>query len=99
MPILNLQTVKSHLRIDSNDEDSLLNVYIAAAESHAEEYLNRPLQPWNEENDPVPATIIQALLLAVGDFYENREAVSENPYNKNPAFASLLNWHRLELGI
>lgn len=35
------QTAKDHLRIDSTDEDSLVDLYIAAATDYAEEYTGR----------------------------------------------------------
>lgn len=101
MPVVvDLATAKAHLRVDHSDEDSLITGYIEAAEAHASEYMGRPLDPWNEDEDPAPATVKQAILLAVGDFYENREAANqEKAYEVNPAFRSLLNWHRLGMGI
>ncbi|MBS0878584.1 MULTISPECIES: head-tail connector protein [unclassified Tatumella] len=74
-----VEEVRLHCRIDDDAEDSLLTAYITAAASRAGNYLNRTLYA-----DEVPDTdsdglliageIKQALLLAVGFWYGNREA-------------------------
>lgn len=98
--VVTLQTAKAHLRVDFSDDDALITSYIDAAEAHASDYLNRALTPWDATGNPVPQSVVQAILLAVGDFYENREAASqEAAYNTNPAFQRLLNFHRLDMGI
>ena len=40
---ITLATLKAHLRIDSDDENSLLNTYITAARSYIESYCGTPL--------------------------------------------------------
>jgi hypothetical protein len=78
MAILDLDTVKKHLRVFHSDEDAEIGLYRDAAESIITEYLDRevvavgaaPAQP-----DGVTATpaIISAILLVTGDLYEVRE--------------------------
>jgi len=64
--VLTLEEIKEYLRIDGEEEDSLLTALYAAAKEHCENYLQAPLP--NE----VPTPIKQALLILVGHFYEQR---------------------------
>ena len=100
MSITTLSEAKAHLRVIGNEEDALIQGYIDAAEAHVSKWLNRPLSPWNDDGDPVPTNVKQAILLAVGDFYEVRESsiLGENRVS-NPAFEYLLHFERAELGI
>lgn len=70
--------------------------------SHASQYIDRPI-PWADESGelvPVPPDVKAAILLIIGDLYENREGqfvgaqVSENQTVQN-----LLHFHRVGLGI
>ncbi|MGI6711878.1 MAG: head-tail connector protein [Bacillota bacterium] len=64
-----LNTVKSHLRIDHDLEDDLLTVYMAAAVDFAVTFLGKPLADFEE----VPATVKAGLLLHTAMLYEDRE--------------------------
>ena len=83
-----LFAVKDHLRIESSDEDTLLQSYLDAATASVADYLGQSLP------DPVPAPVEAAILLRVGDLYENREAQTDRPLTANAAFAQLLNPYR-----
>ena len=70
--------------------------------SHASQYIDRPI-PWTDESGelvPVPPDVKAAILLIIGDLYENREGhfvgvqVAENQTVQN-----LLHFHRVGLGI
>lgn len=70
--------------------------------SHASQYIDRPI-PWADESGelvPVPPDVKAAILLIIGDLYENREGqfvgvqVAENQTVQN-----LLHFHRVGLGI
>lgn len=90
MALLDLAVVKRHLRILHDDEDAVIGVYQAAAESIVVEYLDRVVVssgtslPGEGETgyDPtaieVTPAITAAVLLLVGDLYENREADAES---------------------
>lgn len=99
--LVNTSEAKTHLRVDGSFEDAYIDALIEAAESHAQAYLNRPLVPWTEDSPPAqtPLAVKQAVLMMIGDMYENREAQSEKPYNSNPTVQSLLHFHRIELGV
>lgn len=54
----------------------------------------------SEPDDFVPPSVIQAILLLVGDYYENRTAgIVGTIHAENPAVVNLLNFHRIGLGI
>ena len=63
---LGLAEVKAFLRIDGEEENSLLATFLAAAQEHTENYLNASLPA------EVPTPIKQAVLLLVSHFYEQR---------------------------
>ena len=63
---LTLTEIKEYLRIDGEEENSLLTALLSAALSHSENYLQAPLP--SETSTPVK----QALLILIGHFYEQR---------------------------
>ena len=79
-----LPTAKAHLRVTSSDEDSLIGLYVDAAEEHAEKWCDR------EFGTPLPYSVTAAVLLIVGGLYENREALVPTQLNANPAVEALL---------
>lgn len=71
-----LTDAKLYLRVEDTDEDTLITNLIAAATERAENFLKRPI-PWQDDdgNDvDVPASVQAAILLFLGDLYNNREA-------------------------
>lgn len=104
MPVVTLDQVKKHLRLCLNDaeENDHLDLIISAAVSHASQYIDRPI-PWTDQAGelvPVPPDVKAAILLIIGDLYENREGqfvgvqVAENQTVQN-----LLHFHRVGLGV
>ena len=63
---LTLTEIKEYLRIDGEEENSLLTALLSAALSHSENYLQAPLP------SETPTPIKQALLILIGHFYEQR---------------------------
>lgn len=96
--------VKQHLRLSLDDdaEDGMLDLYIDAAEECVSQFLNRPI-PWNDEAGQtvdVPKSVIAAVLLTIGDLYENREgAILGTIYTANPTVRNLLNPYRVLMGV
>jgi len=68
-----LATVKEHLRLETDDEDTTLVIYLAAAEGHLASV------GVDMEADPMPAPLMAAVLLLTGHLYENREASGTTP--------------------
>lgn len=78
-----IEELRVQCRIDSDDvtEDQVLELYCSAAKRRAENYINRTLHdnsvPENDSEGLVISPDIKlALMLAVGFWYENREAQS-----------------------
>lgn len=81
--MIDLSIVKVHLRVDGDDDDGLIEGYVAAAISAFETWTNRKLVA---EGQPLPDPVGRALvitqsirqgaLLLVGHWYANRESVA-----------------------
>lgn len=80
--MIDLGTVKAHLRVDGDEEDILIQGYTEAAFSTFELWTNRTLIP---ESEPLPDPVGNALeiskairqgaLMLIGHWYANRESV------------------------
>lgn len=97
MATVTLAEAKLHLRastyVDSPDpEDTLINIYIAAADDYIRNFLDR-------EIIPNKSAIKAAALLIVADLYENREGSGEKEIKENPAVMRLLFPYRRNLGV
>ena len=70
--------------------------------SHASQYIDRPI-PWTDQAGelvPAPPDVKAAILLIIGDLYENREGLIVGTIvSTNPAVQNLLHFHRVGLGI
>lgn len=53
----------------------------------------------SEPSDPVPKSVVQAILLLVCDYYENRTVGVAGAFNTNPAADNLLWQNRIGMGI
>ena len=92
MAIISLSEAKEHLRVDQNNEDTLIQIYINAADEYIANYLNSASYPKNN-------AIKAAALLVVGGLYENREQYGEAEIKENPAVKNLLYPYRVRLGL
>lgn len=91
-PFVGRELVKQHLRVDHNDEDALIDAYIAAAIAHIDgpdSYLGCDFSAY----EATPPAVTTALLLMVGDLYANRE--SGRGVVVGPAAARLLAPYRV----
>ncbi len=104
LKILTLEQIKAQLRLepDDNSEDSELLLYGLASEQAVSNHINRNLYHVMppEIDDPtgmlVTHNIIVAMLLMVGQLYENREATSERTIKEVPiAYSYLLEKYRV----
>ncbi|QKC99184.1 head-tail connector protein [Mesorhizobium sp. NZP2298] len=85
MSLLDIDLVKKHLRLDFLDDDDTIAAYQAAAETIVTEYVDREVyaeggEPSGDDGTAIEVTpaITAAVLLLVGDLYENREADPES---------------------
>ncbi|MGE8338556.1 head-tail connector protein [Pseudomonas laurylsulfatiphila] len=76
--MLDLARVKLHLRVDGDEEDSIITGYLDAAKAHVAMHCDRVLVetvPVEPEEMGLTPDVEQAILLLVGHWYANREAV------------------------
>ena len=78
MSIVTLPEVKEHLRYDTDDNDSNLNIYIKAAENAVLNYVTDKF-----ENNVYPDAVKHAVLLMVGLFDVDREPSKESVVTDN----------------
>ena len=88
MTTVTLDEAKLHLRVDQDFEDDYITSLILAAEGHVSMYLGDDLP------DPMPASIKAAVLLLVGDLYENRERQGDRTLTEGTAYTLLLGPYR-----
>jgi len=107
MSIVTLERAKAHVYATHDADDELLQHYIDAAEDYAAQFMGREsLDELLEEvyseppSEPVlPASVEQAVLLLVGDYYALREAqVTGTILVQNPAAEALLHFYRVGMG-
>ena len=90
--MLTLAETKLHLRVDHDDEDTLITALMDTATAACADYLNVAAA---DLVAAVPAPIKSAALLLVGSLYEHRESQGDRQLYKNPAFEALLNPYRV----
>ncbi|MEX2903728.1 head-tail connector protein [Pseudomonas rhodesiae] len=77
--MIDLARVKLHLRVDDDEEDSLIGGYIEAAKSHVAMHCDRELveaAPVGPDQMGITPDVEQAILLLVGHWFANREGVA-----------------------
>lgn len=81
--------IKTHLRIEHNDEDGYLSALIAAAQATAEDFCRRSFA------EEMPEPVRLAIYLYVGFMYTYRESADQSAYRAmKQAFDALLWPHR-----
>ena len=90
MKFLTLDYIKKQLRIDWSEEDTLLDEYGMAAETTVLNLLNRKYYDLVEQYGEVPAPLVQAAMLLVGQSYQHREAASAQNMSSVPYAFDLL---------
>lgn len=77
---ITLEQAKKHLNVDSifKDDDLYILDLITVAEDSVSQHLDRPLCELEDANGILPASVVHAMLLMVGNLYANREPVSQS---------------------
>jgi uncharacterized phage protein (predicted DNA packaging) len=85
MKYLTLEDIKKHLNIDTEfvDDDDYLNALGDVAETMVARHIDHDLSDL-EEDGVLPAPIIHACKLLIGNMYMNRESVTFSSINKIP---------------
>ena len=83
--VVTTDEVKTHLRIQQDEEDGYISVLIAQAQAAAEDYCRVQF------SDPAPEPVRLAVLLMVSHYYENRDNPDKQVYvTMRIAFENLL---------
>lgn len=92
MAIVSLSEAKEHLRVDQSYEDTIIQLYIDAADEYISNYLN-------DAGYPKTNAIKAAALLIIGGLYENREQYGDAEFKEIPAVYGLLFPYRKRMGV
>lgn len=88
--VISLEEVKLYLRVDGDEENTLITSFIITAEEMCEGILRFPLTEFTE----LPETVKQSILYAVANMYEEREKIDMK--NIHDVMARLLFSYRKE---
>ena len=72
--VVTIDEVKTHLRIQQDEEDGYISGLIAQAQAAAEDYCRVQF------SDPAPEPVRLAVLLMVSHYYENRDNPDKQVY-------------------
>ena len=78
--IVSLDEAKKHLNVGFDDDNEYISTLIAVASERIESHIDRKF----EEFEVIPMSIKHAVLLLVGELYNNRELTTENSVNELP---------------
>lgn len=83
---LHLDQIKKHLYIDDyfTDDDEYLMSLALVAESVVERHIDSNLNYLADGSGELPAPLIHAMLLLIGNLYNNRESVATFKYAEQP---------------
>lgn len=91
MKFLTIDYIKQQIRLIWNEEDTIIDEYGKAAEDTLLNLLNRSYHDLLESYGEVPAPLVQAALLLVGESYQHREPSSAQNMSSVPyAFDMLI---------
>lgn len=89
--MLTLEETKLYLRVDHEEEDTLIQGMMDAATAASADFLNMNLE---QLTTTVPSPIKAATLILVGDLYENRQRQVDLALYENTTYERLLNPYR-----
>ena len=95
--IVTVDEVKTHLRIEHNEEDSYIEGLIKQAQAEAEDYCRVSFEEPDEEGNipDVPEPVRLAVILMTSFYYENRDIPDMTTYKATRmAFDNLLYRYR-----
>lgn len=69
--VVTLDEAKDYLRVDGDEDNTLIAIFISAAEELCEDILRSPLADFSV----IPEIVKQSILYAVANLYEERENV------------------------
>jgi len=84
--LIDLQTIKSHLNIDSEytEDDNYLEYLEGVAKEIIEKHIDRTFDDIIAEEVEIPQPLLHAMLIMIGNMYANRESISYSPVYSVP---------------
>lgn len=75
---ISLADIKKHLNLDEyyTADDAYITSLESVAKELVEKHIDRKLTDIETEEGAIPKPLLQAMLLIIGNFYDNRESVS-----------------------
>lgn len=98
MPIVTLEEVKAHIKVESDAEDALIQTYIDAGESFVRRYCGQDF------TDDLPPVVKVACLMVIAGMYEGRQHVMMTEgrtanFKVNRLVYDYLEQHRVNRGV
>ena len=91
MRYLTLELCKAQAIIEHNEDDMLITQMAEAAELAVENYLQCPLEEYEDADGRLPADIMQGMMLFFASEYNQREAFTSFNVNTHASILALLN--------
>lgn len=91
MRYLTLELCKAQAVIEHNEDDALIIQKANSAELAVENYLQCPLEEYEDAEGSLPAAIIEGMLLFFTSEYGHREAFTSFNVNTHASILALLN--------
>lgn len=95
--LLDLDQLKKHLNIDStfHDDDDYIMYLESVAEDVVQKHIDKTFDEIAAEEGEVPNSLLHAILLFVGNMYDNRESVAYASATEVPqSLTYILNFYR-----
>jgi len=95
--LIDLDKIKKHLNIDEDftEDDEYIESLALVAEELVEKHIDKSFEEIAAESGELPKPLLHAILLMIGNFYDNRESVAYSSAIEVPtSLTYILNMYR-----
>lgn len=95
--LLDLEKIKKHLNIDADftEDDEYIEFLENVAEDLVQKHIDKKFEDIIAEEGAIPDALLHAILLFIGNMYDNRESVAfANPSEVPQSLTYILNMYR-----
>ena len=95
--LLDLEKIKKHLNIDADftEDDEYIEFLENVAEDLVQKHIDKKFEDIIAEEGAIPNALLHAILLFIGNMYDNRESVAfANPSEVPQSLTYILNMYR-----
>lgn len=84
--LIPLATIKKHLNLDTEftDDDNYIELLYGVAEDLVQKHIDRDFDSIVAEEGALPDALLHAILLFIGNLYDNRESVAYSSVTEVP---------------